>query len=240
MGLVNEYDHKYKWVTECLEKVLKFQNKDVPESIRITEKILQMSVDKTFWTTYRKRTIPQLNSCLKQQQSIYNYEGILPRGARSFETVGINIKRNVGIHANDLKNFNKNIKSIKVLDPIDQMGKNSFLRCLSNNQSEIGLFALSTTMIFLANALSEPKDDFHFRRVITITLCTLVGSTIGTVFGSALGSLVPGSIPEVNACFGSIIFGRIGAKIGEWLMARNHDLDNKTGLSKQSAEGSVN
>ncbi|CAF0835788.1 unnamed protein product [Rotaria sordida] len=201
-------------VTECLNKALEFQNKGVPETIQKTERIVQMAIDKKFYTSFRNELIPQLQSS-QYSKSVYNYEGITLGRITSLETyknIPDSVKRNVGIHKNDVSIVNEKIKSIEILDPIV---KNGFLRYLSNNKLQIGMLALSITIDVTRIVLSVVEDDYRIGSSTIVTLCNLVGSKGGAAIGAAICSIIPGVGSIVGGILGSIIFSFVGTKIGQ-------------------------
>jgi hypothetical protein len=215
-GLVNQMEHKQKWVSESLRKVLNFQNKNVPADVRKGEKILKMAVDKKFYEGFRKELVPQFQS-KKLTKNIYHFEGIKPGRFQSladYEAIPKTVKRNIGIHHEHVESINKNIKSIQILDPKNPIVKNGFLRFLSANKLKVGMLGLSVIIDAVTITLSVIEDKNQFGKSTTVTLSNAIGSTAGAAIGAAIGSIIPGIGTIVGGILGGIIFGLIGTTIG--------------------------
>ncbi|CAF1510664.1 unnamed protein product, partial [Didymodactylos carnosus] len=66
---------KYKWVTESLNKALKFQNNAMPAPVGELEKILKTNVNKEFYRDFRKELILQF-ICSQRTKSVFHHDGI--------------------------------------------------------------------------------------------------------------------------------------------------------------------
>ncbi|CAF1322185.1 unnamed protein product [Didymodactylos carnosus] len=170
-----------------------------------------MTVDKKFYERFRKELVPQFQS-KKLAKSIYHFEGIKSGQFRSLADSKKCEKKSW--NSEHVDNFNKNIKSIKILDPKNSTVKNRFLRYLSNNKLKCGMSTLSIIIDGITITLSITEDKNQFGKSTTVTLCNAIGSTVGAAIGAAIGSLIPGIGTIVGGMLGGIIFGFIGTTIG--------------------------
>ncbi|CAF3173099.1 unnamed protein product [Rotaria socialis] len=186
-------DRSETWISECFDKILKYQNNGIPMERRSEQRILQLVLNKKNYDDFRcNDVVPQFRS-KGAGKSVFNYEGI-PDGAcqSKASTVSPTVKKNIGINKNHVGKFNQSIKSINVLDPDDPCVKNRFLRYVSENKFESFMIVISVIYEIKELILILTDKNGETIQKLTVHILEKAIDQIGSCITSVLAALLPG------------------------------------------------
>lgn len=212
-----------KWFTESLDHTRQFQNRGV----RDPEVVAEFGLDRKGYHEHvrdkhigndadMKKVINQHSNEPRRGRNFYNRERL---GQRPDGKVNVGLKGPRNVEA-----FNRQVFSVKKIDPNSFMNKKSALRWLRRNKMTAVFGALGVFFDVAAITISVIEDGGEFGRSTTLTLADIAGGAVGaavgtavagsalgtavaaTAIGSAIGSIIPG--------IGTVICGFIGAIIG--------------------------